>query len=242
MRTITKKELKDILVKHKKWLEGKEGGEQANLSNTYLSNMILAFADLRHANLESACMVHTNLSHASLTNANLNWANLSSASLDRANLENASLLHANLCNANLLGANLVGATLLNDTNLEYANLSRTTLDKKERIRRGLLLSEDLIGFKCCAGDRIVELRIPKGSIVFSINNYKCRTNRASVISITDIIDSETNYSMAASIRDENFIYEVGKTLEIDDFDLQYNIECSTGIHFFRTREEAVNYY
>ena len=37
------------------------------------------------------------------------------------------------------------------------------------------------------------------------------------------------------------IYEVGKELEIENFDLMYNVECSTGIHFFRTREEAIDY-
>ena len=29
--------------------------------------------------------------------------------------------------------------------------------------------------------------------------------------------------------------------EIDDFNLMYNVECSSGIHFFRTRGEAEKY-
>lgn len=32
-----------------------------------------------------------------------------------------------------------------------------------------------------------------------------------------------------------------KTYEIKDFDLAYNEECSTGIHFFKTRKEAEEY-
>lgn len=37
------------------------------------------------------------------------------------------------------------------------------------------------------------------------------------------------------------MYEVGKTVSVDDFDENRWHECSTGIHFFITREEAVRY-
>ena len=44
----------------------------------------------------------------------------------------------------------------------------------------------------------------------------------------------------SSIHDNNFKYHVGDEIEIKDFDDNYNVECSTGIHFFLTREEAEN--
>ena len=169
MRIISAEELKEILDKHKKWLNDEEDGERA---------------DLRYANLR----------------------------------------YANLSNADL----------------SSADLSKTNLDEKEKIRCGWLLKEDFHAFKKCRKDLIVELIIPKGSIVFSINNSKCRTNRAKVVSITDI-EGITNYNEAVSKQDSNFIYKVGAELEIEDFDLMYNVECAEGIHFFRTREEAVNY-
>ena len=125
-------------------------------------------------------------------------------------------------------------------NLSNANLRYADLDKKEKIRKGMLLKEDFHAYKKCRDDLIVELVIPKGSIVFSINNSNCRTNRAKVVSITDI-EGTTNYNEAISVHNDTFIYKVGAELEIEDFDLMYNVECSTGIHFFRTREEAVNY-
>ena len=34
---------------------------------------------------------------------------------------------------------------------------------------------------------------------------------------------------------------LGKKIMIDDFNLMYNVECASGFHFFRTREEAENY-
>ena len=184
MRIISAEELKDILDKHKKWLNDKEGGERA---------------DLRYANLRYA-----DLSNANLSNANLRYADLSNADLSNADLYNANL------------------------------------DEKEKIRKGMLLKEDFHAYKKCQENLIVELVIPKGSIVFSINNSKCRTNRAKVVSITDI-EGNVTYDEAISQHNDTFIYKVGAELEIEDFDLMYNVECSTGIHFFRTREEAVNY-
>ena len=69
MKTYTKEELAEVLRKHRLWVEGKEGGERANLSRANLSR-----ADLSRANLSGA---------------NLSWANLSRADLSRANLYGA---------------------------------------------------------------------------------------------------------------------------------------------------------
>jgi len=35
--------------------------------------------------------------------------------------------------------------------------------------------------------------------------------------------------------------KVGKEIVIDNFNTEYNKECGTGIHFFMTIEEAINY-
>ena len=129
---------------------------------------------------------------------------------------------------------------LEDAALSYANLTNTKLSKNEEIRKGIILKEDLLGFKKGRDNEIVELLIPKGNIVFSINNSKCRTNSAKVLKITD--KNGKKVKTAKSLYDNKFIYTVGETVEVDDFDLRYNVECSTGIHFFRTRKEAEEYY
>lgn len=63
--------LREILHKHKKWRNGKEGGERADLSE----------ADLRWANLRWANLSEANLSGANLSGANLRWADLRWANL-----------------------------------------------------------------------------------------------------------------------------------------------------------------
>ncbi|MCF0108212.1 MAG: pentapeptide repeat-containing protein, partial [Bacilli bacterium] len=120
-------------------------------------------------------------------------------------------------------------------NLSGADLFDALLDEKEKCRLGVILQKKIIGYKKCQDDIIVKLEIPKGAVVFSINNNKCRTNKAKVIEISE------GKEEAISTYDNSFIYKVGETYEIKNFNMQYNEECGAGIHFFRTEEEAKAY-
>jgi uncharacterized protein YjbI with pentapeptide repeats len=73
---------------------------RANLSDQWLVNIHLEFANLSIANLSGA-----NLRDADLRNANLRNANLRDADLSGANLSGANLSFANLSGANLSDAN-----------------------------------------------------------------------------------------------------------------------------------------
>lgn len=133
--------------------------------------------------------------------------------------EHAYLRGANLRVANLSGANLRGADL----------------DESEKIRLGVCLKESMTGYKKCENGVIVTLEIPVGAIVFSINNSKCRTN------VAKVIDIDNGLTKVASCYDSNFIYRKGRIVRVNNFNCQYNEECASGIHFFRTREEAKKY-
>ena len=192
--------------------------------------------------LEVAVKSNADLSNANLYNADLRCANLYSAHLYNANLFNADLRCANLSNTDLRCANLSDADLsnanLSNANLSKANLSNANLDEKEKLRKGVIIDKSVRVFKKCIENNIVELELLKGSIVFSINNKKCRTNKAKVISINGMCEKGLK---CRSSFDNKFIYKVGKTVEVKDFDLMYNVECSSGIHFFWTKEEAEDY-
>jgi len=216
----------------------------ANLYGANLDGANLYGANLRGANLDCAYLDGANLRGAYLNGANLYGANLDGANLDDANLSRANLYGANLSRANLYGANLDDANLyranlyganLDGANLDGANLSRANLDEKELPRKGYIVKEDFTAYKKCNNKDIVELKIPKGAIVFSINNAKCRTNKAQVVSINGKKGKEL---ITYSYYNESFSYKVGQKIEIEDFDLMYNIECSTGVHFFKTKQEA----
>ena len=93
---MTKKQLSNMLEKHKLWLQGVEGGVRADLTDATLTR-----ADLRGATLIGANLTRANLTRADLTEANLTNANLTRANLTRANLTRADLRGANLTNADL---------------------------------------------------------------------------------------------------------------------------------------------
>jgi len=156
--------------------------------------------------------------------ANLNGANLYGAKLECANLYGANLECANLYGANLNGANLNGA-----------NLYGANLEEKEKPRFGQILKEPMTGYKKTLEGVVLTATIPAGAIVFCINGSKCRTNKAR------IIDMGGQNEVLHSSYNRYFEYRLMQDIEIEDFNIMYNVECAPGFHFFRTREEAENY-
>ena len=221
MRINAKEELNEILRKHALWLCG------ANLSGANLSE-----ADLSGANLSEA-----NLSEADLSGANLSEADLSGANLTEADLSEANLSGANLTGAKLYEADLSGAKLY-EADLRWANL-----DGVKNLSLPITCPEEgfFIGFKKCRNDLIVKLEIPADALRCSAIGRKCRCSKAKVLSITNVDGSDANTDTAASKHDKNFIYKIGETVEVPNFDTNRWNECSAGIHFFITRQEAVEY-
>ena len=64
---------------------------------------------------------------------------------------------------------------------------------------------------------------------------------AKVVAIQNIDGTDSGLSEVRSGYDHNFIYKIGETVVVDNFDDNRWNECSTGIHFFITRQEAVEY-
>ena len=226
-------DLKKILDEHLLWLNG-EGGSRANLSNADLRDANLSNADLFGANLRNA-----NLRDADLRCANLRNADLRDAALRCANLSNADLRGANLSNADLFGANLRGA------NLSNADLCGASIDQMMwniyTVFYPLQCPESgsYIGYKKASG-LVVELEIPADARRSSATSRKCRASKAKVLSITDINGNPAGGQVKSNY-DPNFVYAIGETVEVTDFDDNRWNECSTGIHHFITRAEAVIY-
>ena len=174
------KKLKEILDRHKKWLNDDASGERA---------------DLYGANLRDA------------------------------NLRGADLRDANLCDANLYGAKNVDKVIWNASTefypLQCPESGAYTAYKKAQ---GL----------------IVELEIPADALRSSATSRKCRASKAKVISISDVDGNAAGESVQSNY-DSNFVYNVGETVEVQNFDTDRWNECAPGIHHFITRDEAVKY-
>ena len=212
--------IKEILDKHKKWLLGEDGSERANLRG----------ADLRGANLCGA-----NLRGANLCDADLRGADLCGANLRGANLCDADLRGADLCDANLRDADLRGADLRGAKNIDSITWSiYTAFYPLQCPEKGAYTA-----YKKARG-LIVELEIPADAMRSSATSRKCRASKARVISITDV-DGNPGGDSVASDYDSDFVYRVGETVEVPNFDTNRWNECAPGIHHFITKGEAVQY-
>ena len=201
-------------------------------------------ADLCDANLCGADLCDANLRGADLCDANLRGANLCGADLCGANLRGADLRDANLRDADLRGANLCGADLRN-ANLRGANLCDANLcDANLRGAKGCYLScpteGSFIGWKKASG-HIVKLRIPEDARRSSATGHKCRCDKAYVMEIQNMDGTKATEDTVRSDHDKNFVYTVGATVEVPDFDDNMWSECAPGIHFFIDRRAAVEY-
>ena len=196
-------------------LEKENNTIKDTLAEAYLKDADLEYADLEYADLE----------YADLEGANLRDAYLRNAYLRGANLRDANLKGADLRNANLKGADLEGADYSEYTSfLSYQCPTEGSF----------------IGWKKC-GRYIVKLKICEDADRSSSTSLKCRCSKAEVLEIQNLDGSSAGITEICSDYNKDFIYKVGETVEVKDFDKCRWNECSDGIHFFIDRNVAVAY-
>ena len=172
--------------------------------------------------------------------ADLSGADLGDADLGGANLGDADLRGADLSGANLRGAYLGGAYLWR-ADLGSANLSGAQYNEKTAFLAFVCPEEgDFIAWKK-VGEVIVKLRIPSESRRSSATSRKCRCEFAEVLELQNL--DGTTYKDDKVVNDNyvETIYKVGEIVHSDSWDDNRWNECSHGIHFFMTRDEAVRY-
>ncbi len=148
------------------------------------------------------------------------WANLEGANLEGANLEGANLGWANLYGANLEGANLKGANL-GWANLEGAKLPRFQICPQEG---------SFIAYKKTTKG-VIRIMIPDDAKrTNSLTDRKCRASKVIVLDGDGVGGTGTYYP--------SLVYGEGDVIECEDYDDDIRVECTKGIHFFMTKEEA----
>ena len=168
--------------------------------------------------------------------ADLARAYLAGADLARANLAGADLAGAYLAGAYLAGANLAGADL-DDANLAGADLARADLDGAKNaesvIAKTVITPEGaFIGWKACQPGCIVKLLIPEDAKRSNASGRKCR---AEFVDVLEVIGADVGVTNAHGPRTE---YRAGERVKADGWNDNRWDECSHGIHFFITRQEA----
>ena len=172
---------------------------------------------------------------ADLRSANLRGAYLRGADLWRADLSSADLRSADLSGADLSGANLSGA------DLSGADLSGAKYNEKTAFLAFVCPEEgDFIAWKK-VGEVIVKLRIPSEAKRSSATTRKCRCEFAEVLELQSLDGTPYNDDKVVNDDYVETIYKVGEIVHSDSWDDDRWNECSHGIHFFITRDEAVRY-
>ena len=192
----------------------------------------LSGADLRSANLRSANLSGADLRSADLRSANLSGADLRSADLSGADLSGADLRSADLRSANLSGADLRSADLRR-ADLRSANLSGADLKDVRELFYQIPQEGELIVWKAVAGG-VCKLRIPpEAKRTATPIGRKCRAEWV------EVLEAPEN---GQGLHDSNVIYRAGEIVRPDKYDPDPRVECTHGIHFFQTREEAEAYH
>ena len=248
-KKISYSELIKKLESHNQWLGGL-GGRKLCLNNYDLSEALSEFgakdyslsfhnATITNCLIAGHLLVQLDFSKVEFDGTVFKYGTIRECSFRYASMKGVIFTHQQMLENDFTYATLKDARF-EDSLMDGSILSGTELDDKEAIRKGIILQKAMVGYKVCMAMAIyrgivVKLQIPKGAVVFSINNGKCRTNIAKVIKI------EAGMKEVYSDHNTNFHYKLGKTVEVKDFDLDYSRECSTGIHFFRTMKELQEY-
>lgn len=226
-------DFKDLLNNHQNWLKNRNSGIRADFSNIDLRGVDFRNANLQYALFRKADLRFANLSGANLRGTDFEEADLRDASLTWADLQLANLRRCNLHKTQISGANLYGAHLENVLNIN------TIICRIPAAFYSLQCPEfgAYIGYKH-AGGLIVKLEIPSDALRTSATSRKCRASKVKVLSITDVDGNPAENSIKSDY-DSNFVYTVGETVEVDNFETDRWQECAPGIHHYITREEAV---
>jgi len=220
VKKMTTTEFNEIINAHQEWLKGKGGGKCADLSGCeyFVGRYFGKF----------------NLSGAILTNANFNDCNLHDADFSGCDLRGAGFRNAILVNADFESANLFGS------HLEGAQLRGIKVNYETQGYFPICpLEGSFIGYKKLSG-YIVVLKIPADAQRSSGTTFECRADKALTLRIENIDGTPADVSAVVSNYDKNFRYKVGETIKAKGY-CQDRFADGGGIHFFISREMAVNY-
>jgi hypothetical protein len=140
----------------------------------------------------------------------------------------------NACNGRDIPVEIIEMGL-KDSNWRVRRAAMNALGDRKIITRTIDPPEKV--YKKCYNDIIVVATIPDDAHIRGQYGQKCRASKAKII---DIIGEFGGEKIGISKYDGQTCYFIGDEIEIDNFDMSQEI-CSTGFHFFCTKEEAEDY-
>lgn len=262
--------LKEVLAAHERHLclrvDVEGDNTLADFSNASLCNVDFSGVDLSDANFSGCTMIGCKFDNSYLSDTDFSHARLydirfTKANLIRANFEYAGIEASDFADSWLNGANFYKAAI-SFSDFVDCSISDTTCFFGCRLRGVKNMpyipmacpdEGEFIGWKMCTTDYtseltennvfIVKLRIPADAKRSSGVGRKCRASKAEVLAIYDMKGEDVSaYVTPHSFYDTSVEYQVGTVVETERaFDDDRWNECTSGIHFFMNRAEAMDY-
>jgi hypothetical protein len=188
-------------------------------------------ANLRGADLRWADLRGADLRVADLRGANLREANLYGTNLRDANLRGVDLREADLREADLSEADLRGATL-SGVHLRRSDIRGAALPPSITPSEGAFLAYKKV-LQANGTYTVIKLLISADAQRTSaLPSRKCRASHVIVVEGEGVSPTTSRSKLN---------YTPGAIVTADRFDSDRREECTNGIHFFLTREEAEAY-
>lgn len=267
---ISSKQFKTIMDAHAKYLACKAGGKRARFHDVVLTGLIsnynfskavfenvtaeyAAFNDCKfnkcHFN-EDCDFYNAAFNDCELTNIEIDTgADFTNATFDRCDFENACCYGAIFRDASFWNTDLsrVNMKEANFTNASFTKCKMDYIEYNENTCGIALACPEKGAFTAFKkaelynGDRcIVELQVPADALRSSATTRKCRVSKAKVVAVYKM-DGKSIKRNAYSSYTNSFVYRIGSTVSVKNFDKNRWNECSTGIHCFITMREAELY-
>ena len=222
--------------------------DKCKFSNTSLQYASFNHAYLGNVNFEKADLYHIVFIIVNLVEANFNDTDLSFGYFSGANLFAASFKNTKLEDA------FFADCIIEKTNFENAVINEYTMFKEiaryETVMPNVSMicpeEGSFIGYKIGATSPyskkrfLIKLEILESAKRLNGVSRTCRCDKAKVLDIINI-DTKEHVNRCSSCYDYDFDYEVGKVSEVNEFDDDRWADYTTGIHFFMTKQEALDW-
>ena len=212
------------------FLNGISIDTQYSIRGVNFNKADLAFSDFENTEFYGCNFSECNLTRVNLTNTRIDSCDMTNAVLCGANLSRAHIVSSNLSGADFKRADAFNASFVS------CNMENISIDYETKFMAPAP-EGDLIGWGK-KGVYIVKMRIPSKAKRSWATSYKLRAEFVETLEIWDGDDQVYAISHRAKDMTPLVRYAVGTLTWADQWDPNRWLECSHGIHFFLSREQA----
>lgn len=268
-KQLTRKDFDAIVASHKEWLQNYTKGKCARFENVEISfkfeNIDLSQATFDNVSMRYICVDNVKFDSVEFTDCDLEGTSFAECTFKNADLCKNKLEYADFTDCDFTDADIQSTNFQDvcfiDVNFEHADANgadfrNASFDNCEL--ENMQYDECTAGFAMACPETgaftaykkarlynsnncIVQLEVPADALRSSATTRKCRVSKAKVVAIYDMSGNSIQKN-AYSNHAKNFVYRIGKMVEVKNFDKDRWHECAPGIHCFITKKEAELYW